>query len=181
MTPVRGMILCLFSRDLVALPHLVYTRKTSDLRVDSIIRVVEWGGWPSTRVQANIWQLYTTTFFCQINQLWRQQDSCYLLGCLHIAESMARLSNTPSVVKQLNAGQSGRKLEEKRNTYKWKEEYEWRREMWQKQCPVEFHGAFSGGKSIIWSNLDFKISGFRRDLHEIRTLLRFHATQNGSF
>jgi len=51
--------------------------------------------------QANIWHLYTTTIVCQVNQSWRQQD-CYLLGCLHSAESLVRLSNTPTVVQQLN-------------------------------------------------------------------------------
>jgi hypothetical protein len=35
------------------------------------------------------------------------------------------------MLKQLNADQSGRKLEEERNTYKWKEECEWRTELWQ--------------------------------------------------
>ena len=65
----------------------------------------------------SIWQLYTSRIVCQINQSWRQQDS-YLLGYLHSAESLARLSNTPTVVRQLNAHQSGRKLEEERKTYK---------------------------------------------------------------
>jgi hypothetical protein len=46
-----------------------------------------------------------------------KQDS-YLLECLHSAEPLARQSNTPTMLKQLNADQSGRKLEEERNTYK---------------------------------------------------------------
>jgi hypothetical protein len=57
-------------------------------------------------------------YICLLNKPVVETAGQYLLGCLHIAESLARMSNTPTVVKQLNAGHSGRKLEEERDTYK---------------------------------------------------------------
>ena len=113
MTQGGGMILRLSSRDLV----FVSTARlyTTSIQVTSVW-TASYGTWREEggqvheslerdhNGQANIWQLYTTTIVCQKNWSWRQQDD-YLLGCLHSAESLARQSNTPTVVKQLNADQ----------------------------------------------------------------------------